>query len=117
MAHSVTHPRRRRITGERLRAEVVESGSSLAELLGESVRGFAHPHGSMDAAARQAVRDAGYDYTCAVGTYVADLGRRAARALFEQRDGIGRLEAKKMFFRTHVAAYGGKRELSYNPLA
>ena len=34
----------------------------------DAVRGFAYPYGDMDAAARRAVRDAGYDYACAVAT-------------------------------------------------
>jgi peptidoglycan/xylan/chitin deacetylase (PgdA/CDA1 family) len=117
-SHSVTHPHLRGIDEERLRAEVAESKSSLAELLGQPVRGFAYPYGSMDATARQAVRQAGYDYACAVDTRVADLGITSLpRIVFGQRDGTGRLAARKMFYRTHLAFYGAKRELSYKPFA
>lgn len=114
-SHSVTHPRLRGIDEERLRTEVAESRSSLAELLGQPIRGFAYPYGMMDAAAKQAVRDAGYDYACSVDTHAAGLGIVALpRIIFGQRDGTGRMAAKKMFFRTYVAYRGSKLELSYN---
>lgn len=109
-SHTVTHPKLGGIEGERLRAEVAESRSSLAELLGQPIQGFAYPYGSMDAVARQAVRDAGYDYACAASGRTADLGIVALpRIALEQRDGTGRMAAKKMFFRTYVTYYGTKR--------
>lgn len=117
-SHSVTHPRLRGIAEERLRTEVAESRSSLGELLGQPIQGFAYPFGSMDTAARQAVRDAGYHYATAVETPLTDLGIVALpRIIFHQSDGIGRLTAKKMFFRSYTAARGTKRQFSYNPLA
>ena len=116
-SHSVTHPRLRGISEERLRAEVSVSKSSLSELVDQPVRGFAYPFGSMDAAAREAVRKAGYDYACAVETPLANLGITALpRIIFTQRDGVGRMAAKKMFFRSYTAARGTRRQLSYNPL-
>jgi len=73
-SHSVTHPRLRGIGTEQLRTEVAMSKSSLSELVDHPVQGFAYPFGSMDAAAREAVRKAGYDYACAVETPIANLG-------------------------------------------
>lgn len=117
-SHSVTHPRLRGIGEEQLRAEVAESRSSLSKLLDQPIQGFAYPHGSMDAAARQAVRDAGYDYACSVDTPVLDMGIGALpRIVFEQCDGAGQMAAKKMFFRAYTAVKGTRRGLSYNPLA
>ncbi len=117
-SHSVTHPRLRGIGEERLREEVAGSRSTLSELLGESIHGFAYPYGSMDATARQAVRAAGYDYACAVESPPASLGIVALpRIIFQQSDGPGRMAAKRMFFSSYTAARGTKRQLSYNPVA
>jgi peptidoglycan/xylan/chitin deacetylase (PgdA/CDA1 family) len=117
-SHTVTHPRLRGIPEERLRVEVGESRSALGELTGQTVRGFAYPYGSMDGSARQAVRDAGYEYACAVETPLSALGIVAVpRIIFGQRDGSGRMAAKTMFFRSYTAARGTKRGLSYSPLA
>jgi peptidoglycan/xylan/chitin deacetylase (PgdA/CDA1 family) len=117
-SHSVTHPKLRAIGGERLREEVAASKSDLADLIGQPVQGFAYPYGSMDAAARQAVRDVGYDYACAVETPLGALGTAALpRILFTPEDGAIRMSAKKMFFTCYTAARGIKRELSYNPYA
>lgn len=117
-SHSRTHPRLRGVETDRLREEVAESRSSLGGLLGASVQGFAYPYGSMDAAAREAVRAAGYDYACAVETPPASLGLVALpRIIFRQRDGAGRMAAKKMFFSGYTAVRGTKRQLSYSPVA
>ena len=71
------------------------------------VRGFAYPYGSMDAAARRAVRDAGYDYACAVRDadgrprdHGAAQGlRRPARR--RRPDG-----AKRLLYRGYIAVKG-----------
>lgn len=117
-SHTATHPRLRGIAEDRLRAEVAGSRSSLSDLLSQPIRGFAYPFGSMDAAARQAVRDAGYDYACSVESPLGALGIVALpRIIFKQRDDAGKMAAKKIFFRSYTAARGTKRQLSYNPLA
>jgi hypothetical protein len=72
----------------------------------------------MDATARQAVRDAGYGYACSVETPVSLLGDMTLpRITFYDRDGAGRMAAKKLFFRSYTAALGTRRGLSYSPLA
>jgi peptidoglycan/xylan/chitin deacetylase (PgdA/CDA1 family) len=76
-SHSATHVRLAGLGPDQLAAEVVASRPALAALTGTEIRGFAYPCGSMDAAARQAVRDAGYDYACAVEARVADIGLMA----------------------------------------
>jgi len=84
----------------------------------QPVRGFAYPWGNMDAAARQAVREAGYDYACSVETPMRSLGIVALpRIVFSQRDGVGRMAAKKFFFKSYTVAKGTRRQLSYSPRA
>ena len=75
-SHSTTHVRLAGIDAGQLEAEVKVSRASLGELVGAPIRGFAYPYGSMDTAARHAVRDAGYDYACAVQTPWASWGSR-----------------------------------------
>lgn len=115
-AHSASHTRLAAVGAERLKTEVSDSRSSLSELLGQEVRGFAYPWGSMDAAARQAVRDAGFDHACAVETPIADLGLLALpRIIFSQQDDRRRMGTKKRFFRSYTAYRGTYRQLSHYP--
>jgi peptidoglycan/xylan/chitin deacetylase (PgdA/CDA1 family) len=117
-AHSVTHTRLAGVGVDQLSTEVSGSRSDLSELMGQPVRGFAYPWGNMDAAARQAVREAGYDYACSVETPMQSLGIVALpRIVFSQRDGVGRMAAKKFFFKSYTVAKGARRQLSYNPRA
>ena len=117
-SHTATHPRLTGMDSGRLTAEVGESRTALRELFGLPVPGFAYPYGRMDAAARQAVRDAGYDYACSVETPLGALGIMALpRMTFYQGDGASRMAAKTLFFRSYTAALGIRRGLSYSPLA
>ena len=103
-SHSATHRRLAGIGPDQLEAEVTGSRARLGELLGTSVRGFAYPYGSMDAAARQAVRDAGYDWACAVQASVAELEFMALpRVYVGQRDDARRMTAKRLLFRGQIA--------------
>jgi peptidoglycan/xylan/chitin deacetylase (PgdA/CDA1 family) len=65
-AHSHTHPQLDRVPQQRVRDEVRHSRMLLEDRLGIEVRGFAYPYGFWDAAARQAVEQAGFDTACAV---------------------------------------------------
>ena len=106
-SHSATHVRLAGLPPGQLKAEVSESRASLAELVGARVGGFAYPYGSMDAAARSAVRDAGYDYACAVQTPRADLGLMALPRIYVgQQDGAARMAAKRFLYRRYIAAKG-----------
>jgi peptidoglycan/xylan/chitin deacetylase (PgdA/CDA1 family) len=117
-SHGATHIRLAGIAPPRLEAEVSASRARLSEIIGSPVRGFAYPWGNMDAAARRAVKDAGYDYACSVETPLANLGLDALpRIEFFQQDGPGRMAAKRFFFRTYTTVRGTKRRLSYNPFA
>jgi len=117
-SHSATHTRLAGVGAERLKAEIDESRSNLSNLVGHPIRGFAYPYGNMDAAARRAVRDTGYDYACSVETPMANLGIMALpRIVFNQQDGSGRMAAKRLFFRSYTAVKGTRRMMAYNPLA
>lgn len=106
-SHSVTHARLAGLDAGRLDAEVKDSKARIGELAGAPVRGFAYPYGSMDAAARRAVRDAGYDYACAVQTPMSELGFTALpRIYIGQRDDARRMAAKRLLFRARIAVKG-----------
>ncbi len=117
-SHSATHVRMSRLGADRLEAEISGSRASLGQLMGAPIRGFAYPWGSNDAAARHAVRDAGYDYACAVETPVTELGRVALpRIIFTQRDGAGRMATKQLLFRPYTALIGTRRQMARTPAA
>ena len=106
-SHSTTHVRLAGLDAGQLKAQVGDSKASLAELTGAPVRGFAYPYGSMDAAARLAVRDAGYDYACAVETPLRELGIMALpRVYIGQSDDARRMAAKRLLFRGYIAVKG-----------
>jgi peptidoglycan/xylan/chitin deacetylase (PgdA/CDA1 family) len=103
-SHSMTHVRLASLAASELQAEVSGSRASLGELVGAPVRGFAYPYGSMDATARCAVEDAGYDYACAVETPLAEFGIMALpRVYVGQRDGTARMTAKRLLYRGYLA--------------
>ncbi len=107
-SHSVTHPRLAGMKPARLAAEVGPSRAALASLTGTQVSGFAYPYGSMDAAARQAVRDAGYRYACAVQTPLASLGMAALpRVYIGEADGAARMAVKRRLHMGYITAKGG----------
>jgi peptidoglycan/xylan/chitin deacetylase (PgdA/CDA1 family) len=106
-SHTATHLRLAGVGADQLETEVSGSRASLAELVGAPIRGFAYPWGSMDAEARCAVRDAGYDYACAVDTPMAELGLMALPRIFAAEcDGAGRMAAKRLLFRAYIAVKG-----------
>lgn len=103
-SHSATHTRLVGLAADALRAEVHGSRQSLRLLADAEIRGFAYPYGDMDAMTRRAVRDAGYDYACAVAAPRDALGPMALpRVYVGERDGPGRMAAKRLLFRRHVA--------------
>ena len=106
-SHGATHVRLAGLGADRLEAEVSGSRTSIGEFMGAPIRGFAYPYGSMDAAARGAVRDAGYEYACAVQTPMAELGIMALPRIYVgQRDGPRRMAVKRLLFRSYIAVKG-----------
>ena len=107
-SHGATHVRLAGLPADGLRQEVASSRDRLGDLLGAAPRGFAYPYGSMDAAARAAVADAGYGYACAVDTPRSSLGLLALPRIYVgQRDTALRLVAKRLLYRGHIARRGG----------
>jgi peptidoglycan/xylan/chitin deacetylase (PgdA/CDA1 family) len=108
-SHGATHTRLADLPARQLEAETSGSRARLGELVGAPLRGFAYPYGSMDAPARQAVRDAGYDYACAVRTPTAELGLMALPRIYVgQDDGAARLTAKRLLYRGYLAMKGNR---------
>ncbi|SRR5579871_3844715 len=108
-SHTITHLRMAGADADELKAEVSESRTSLGELVGAPIRGFAYPYGSMDKAAQQAVRNAGYDYACAVMTPMTELGFMTIPRMFiAECDGALRMAAKRLLFRPFFAVHGGR---------
>jgi peptidoglycan/xylan/chitin deacetylase (PgdA/CDA1 family) len=106
-SHSATHRPLPGASDGQLAAEIGGSRSTLRDLTGSQVRGFAYPYGSMDAAVRAAVRTAGYDYACAVETAVADIGMMALpRVYIGRRDDAPRMLAKRLLYKGHIALKG-----------
>jgi peptidoglycan/xylan/chitin deacetylase (PgdA/CDA1 family) len=106
-SHAATHRRLAGASPEQLTAEVGGSRSSLAALLGTEIPGFAYPYGSMDAAARRAVRDAGYQHACAVEASTAEIGLMALpRMYIGQQDDAARMAAKRLLYRGRIALRG-----------
>jgi peptidoglycan/xylan/chitin deacetylase (PgdA/CDA1 family) len=106
-SHGATHVRLAGLGAGHLDAEVAGSRASLGELTGAPIRGFAYPYGSMDAAARSAVRNAGYDYACAVQTPMSELGLMALpRVYIGQSDDARRMAVKRRLFRAYIAVKG-----------
>jgi peptidoglycan/xylan/chitin deacetylase (PgdA/CDA1 family) len=106
-SHGATHVRLADLDAGELQAEVSGSRTQLSQLTGVPVRGFAYPYGSMDTSARHAVRQAGYEYACAVRTPLGDLGLMALpRVYVGQRDGAVRLTVKRVLYRGYVAVKG-----------
>lgn len=103
-SHGMTHVRLADLASSQLQVEVNGSRAGLGDLVGAPVRGLAYPYGSMDAAARRAVKDAGYDYACAVDTPLAEFGIMALpRVYVGQRDGTARMTAKRLLYRGYLA--------------
>lgn len=105
-SHAATHMRLAGASPAQLTAEISESRTSLGALLGTEIRGFAFPYGSMDAASRQAVRDAGYEYACAVEASTAEIGLMALPRLYVgEQDDPRRMTVKRLLYRGRIAMH------------
>jgi peptidoglycan/xylan/chitin deacetylase (PgdA/CDA1 family) len=103
-SHAATHMRLAGASPAQLTAEISESRTSLGTLLGTEIRGFAFPYGSMDAASRQAVRDAGYEYACAVEASTTEIGLMALPRLYVgEQDDARRMTVKRLLYRGRIA--------------
>jgi peptidoglycan/xylan/chitin deacetylase (PgdA/CDA1 family) len=64
-SHGTSHVKLASLGPEQLEEEVKGSRRLLSGVLGEEVEGFCYPYGNFDSAALEAVRRAGYTYSCA----------------------------------------------------
>ena len=93
-SHGMTHTNLLGLKPSLLDREVNDSRRMLCEILGIAVEGFCYPYGSVDDAAVQAVRRAGYAYACSWRTQVDHDNYDLLRAPIYYRDGLLRLSAK-----------------------
>lgn len=93
-SHSLHHVRLPEVSDAQLREEVAESREQLAALVERPVTGFCYPYGAVGDREVQAVRDAGYEYACAVGSSTLNGRHALPRAFVGDRDGSARLFAK-----------------------
>lgn len=104
-SHSATHPRLAGADKNVLDAEVAGSRAALQDLAGQPVAGFAYPYGSADAAARDAVGDAGYGYACAVAPSGAPGRFALPRVYAGQADTPARLAVKRRLYRAYFSRH------------
>jgi peptidoglycan/xylan/chitin deacetylase (PgdA/CDA1 family) len=65
-SHGLTHVDLTTADDLTLKRETVESRAVLTELTGTGTAGFCYPYGTVDQRVVDAVREAGYDYACAI---------------------------------------------------
>ena len=106
-SHGATHMRLAGANATQLATEVGASRVRLSTLVGAEIRGFAYPYGSMDAAARRAVCEAGYEYACAVETRMNEIGLMALPRIYAgSRDDATRMTVKRLLYRGYIAVRG-----------
>jgi peptidoglycan/xylan/chitin deacetylase (PgdA/CDA1 family) len=94
-SHGLGHQALPGLPADRLAVQTRESRRALEEVIGGPVTGFCYPYGAVDLPAALAVRDAGYDYACAIA-HSPLTGRFALpRCYVGDRDGGWRLRAKR----------------------
>ncbi|MFE5583781.1 polysaccharide deacetylase family protein [Kitasatospora sp. NPDC056531] len=94
-SHGLGHQALPGLPADVLAVQTRESRRLLEEVVDGPVTGFCYPYGAVDRPAALAVRDAGYDYACAI-THSPLTGRFALpRCYVGDRDGAWRLRAKK----------------------
>jgi peptidoglycan/xylan/chitin deacetylase (PgdA/CDA1 family) len=93
-SHSLHHVRLPEVSYARLCEEVVASREQLTALVERPVTGFCYPYGAVGDREVQAVREAGYEYACAVGSSTLNGRHALPRAFVGDRDGSARLFAK-----------------------
>jgi len=93
-SHSLVHRRMPELTDGELSDHVRRSRLVLSALIGAEVTGFCYPYGAAGAREATAVREAGYDYACAVQPVEPRGPHTIARTFIGDRDGSARLWAK-----------------------
>ncbi|KQS60327.1 hypothetical protein ASG36_05075 [Geodermatophilus sp. Leaf369] len=93
-SHTLTHPRMAGLDPVRLATEVTSSRRVLQDVLQRAVDGFCYPYGDFDAAAMQAVEEAGYDHACVTGDYEPGDRFSIPRCYVSPRDTAGHLAVR-----------------------
>ncbi|WP_073814676.1 polysaccharide deacetylase family protein [Kitasatospora sp. CB01950] len=105
-SHGLGHQALSGLPPAALERQTKESRHKLEDLVGGPVTGFCYPYGAVDLPATRAVRDAGYDYACAI-EHSSLTGRHALpRCYVGDRDGVWRLRAKHGRHRWREAVTG-----------
>ncbi|GGV11281.1 hypothetical protein GCM10010495_25790 [Kitasatospora herbaricolor] len=108
-SHGLGHRALPGLPADQLAIQTRESRRALEEMVGGPVTGFCYPYGAVDLAATLAVRDAGYDYACAIA-HSPLTGRFALpRCYVGDRDGGWRLRAKRGRHRLRDTVTGLRR--------
>ena len=107
-SHGMRHAHIPALPERSLAEEIVRSRETLELVVETPVTGFCYPYGELDRKTITAVKDAGYDYACAV--HHSDLDSRFAipRTYVGDRDSGLRLRAKRL--RHHVVTRGSRLE-------
>jgi peptidoglycan/xylan/chitin deacetylase (PgdA/CDA1 family) len=95
-SHSSQHTRLPAANDRALRNEVVDSREIIEDVTGRAVTGFCYPYGELDDRTIEAVRDAGYDYACAVSHTRFNGAHAIPRTYVGDRDNGLRLTAKRI---------------------
>ncbi|MGA5703660.1 polysaccharide deacetylase family protein [Peterkaempfera bronchialis] len=95
-SHGLTHTALAGLPAATLTAETTRSREILERITGGPVTGFCYPYGSVDSRAVAAVRDAGYDYACAVERSPLTGRHALPRCYVGDRDTGWRLHAKRV---------------------
>lgn len=95
-SHSVAHRSLTSLADEELAHELVASKAALEEIVGGEVTGFCYPYGHAGAREVAAVRDAGYQYACAIWKSELSGLHALPRTYVGDRDGSLRLHAKRL---------------------
>lgn len=113
-AHGMSHVRLAGLPPAQLEEEIGESRRVLGEVLDEPVEGFCYPYGSLDGAATQFARHAGYSYACAcwirTESSIYDLPRPPVWEL----DGPLMLAAKLKLFPRYFEVAGTSTQKTVN---
>jgi peptidoglycan/xylan/chitin deacetylase (PgdA/CDA1 family) len=115
-AHSRLHPQLDQLPGKLLRHELSASKAQLEDKLGSPVTGLAYPFGYSNAKVREAARELGYDYGCAVGNAMISeesdlfalprltIGRSTGMSAFQQV--VGGSNVQRIYFKDRALTRG-----------
>ncbi|MFF0157600.1 polysaccharide deacetylase family protein [Streptomyces sp. NPDC005263] len=98
-SHGLTHVDLTRADDATLKAEVTDSRTQLAQIVGAPVDSFCYPYGTVDERAVSAVREAGYRYACAIDPGPLTGPHALPRLHIGQNDTAWRLHLKHKLHR------------------